>query len=281
MRTTAIWNLGMLLMLAICAGAFNLGCKQVPENTVPQRAPMTAAEKESYESKVREGRGAFLKEPRSIETCEISAKFYKEAIALKSDEYNVLWEAARTAVWLGNFGPEAKAKDHVKDGLTYANTAVKVKPNGEEGLFYHGALAGMLADLEMAYGPDAIETIESRMKKLIEMKSTYLFGGPDRILGTLYMRAPGAPLSVGDFDKALTHMSRALEIEPHWPENQLYMAELEFRLAKKTDDPAYAKKARARLEENILGSEAKAPMGTVYEFKAWQDDARKLLEDNK
>ncbi|MBP9890321.1 MAG: hypothetical protein KBG84_00325 [Planctomycetes bacterium] len=281
MRAKATLNHGMLMLLAICVGAFVLGCKQVPENTVPQRAPMTAAEKESYESKVREGRGAFLKEPRSIKTCEISAKFYKEAIALKSDEYNVLWEAARTAVWLGNFGPEAKAKDHVKDGLTYANTAVKVKPNGEEGLFYHGALAGMLADLEMAYGPDAIETIESRMKKLIEMKSTYLFGGPDRILGTLYMRAPGAPLSVGDFDKALTHMSRALEIEPHWPENQLYMAELEFRLAKKTDDPAYAKKARARLEENILGSEAKAPMGTVYEFKAWQEDARKLLEDNK
>jgi hypothetical protein len=59
------------------------------------------------------------------------------------------------------------------------------------------------------------------------------------------------------------------------------MAELEFRLSKKRDDPAYANKARARLEEYLLGSEAKAPMGTVFEFKSWQEDARKLIEEDK
>ena len=96
-------------------------------------------------------------------------------------------------------------------------------------------------------------------------------------------RAPGAPVSVGDYDKALKHMQRALEIESHWPENQLYMAELEFRLGKKKNDPALTKRARGRLQEYFLKPNVKPPMamGSDYEFKEWQKDAHKLVEEYK
>ena len=197
------------IAIALCAAVF-AACSKVPETTVALKPAPTFQGNRSYDHLAREARGAFLKEPRDVATVEISAQRYKEAIAIRADEYEVLWEAARSCVWLGNYGPEDKRKDYVKQGLEYASTAVKRKPKGEEGLFYDGALAGKLADLDFMYGADGVKIIEGRMLQLIANKSTFIYGGPDRVLATLYMRAPGAPLSVGDYDKALKHMQRAL-----------------------------------------------------------------------
>ena len=271
-----------IIAIALCAAIF-AACSKAPETTVDQKPAPTLREDRSYDHLVLEARGAFFKEPRDIDTVEISAQKYKEAIAIRANEYEVLWEAARSCVWLGNYGPEDKRKEYVKQGLEYANTAVKLKPKGEQGLFYHGALAGKLADLDFMYGADGIKIIEGRMLQLIKNKSTYIYGGPDRVLATLYMRAPGAPLSVGDYDKALKHMHRALDIEPHWLENQLSMAELEFRLGKKRNNHALTKSAHRRLQEYFLKPDVKPPMamGSDYEYKEWQKDARKLMEEYK
>jgi hypothetical protein len=273
---------GWILSIALL-GALFTGCRKVPDNAVALRRDPTVGEGRSYEQLAREARGAFLKEPRGIETVEISAQKYKEAIAIRADDYEVMWEAARSCVWLGNYGPEDKRKDCVKQGLEYANSAVTLRPKGEEGLFFHGALAGKLADLDFMYGSDAVGIVQGRMRQLIENKSTFIYGGPDRVLATLYMRAPGAPLSVGDYDKALEHMRRALQIESHWPENQLGMAELEFRLGRKNGDPALTASARTRLEAYFLKPDVKPPMamGSDYEFREWQKEARKLMEEYK
>jgi hypothetical protein len=258
-------------------------CSKVSEKTIALRPKATPQENRSYGRLALEARGAFLKEPRDIRTVELSERRYKQAIAIRADEYEVLWEGARSCMWLGNYGPEAGRKDSVQQGLEYANTAVKIKPKGEEGLFYHGALAGKLAGLDFKYGADAAKIIEGRMLELIENKSTFLYGGPDRVLATLYMRAPGSPLGVGDYDKAEIHMKRALAIESHWLENQLSMAELEFRLGKKQNDPAMTKSARKRLQEYFLARGVKPAMalGSNYEFNEWRKDARKLMDEYK
>ena len=270
-----------LSVVAIVAGALLLtACSKVSEKTVdatPHRASQGSLE---YEQLVREARGAFLKDLRDVKTVEISAQKYSEAIAIRAEDYEPLWEAARSCLWLAVYGPEDQRKVYVQRGLEYANTAVQVRPRGEEGLFYHGALAGRLVELDFTYSIDGVKIIESRMLQLIEAHSTYLYGGPDRVLAILYMRAPGPPLSVGDYDKALIHMRRAVNVESHWLENQLYMAELELRLGKKQHDPALTKSARGRLDKYFLNPGAKPPMaaGSTYEFKEWQKDARKLME---
>ena len=278
--TTRNQEFRWIISIVLCAAMF-AACSKVPEKTVALQPAPTPQDHRSYDQLAREARGAFFKEPRDIKTVEISALTYKEAIAIRADEYEVLWEAARSCVWLGNYGPEEKRKDYVKQGLEYVNTAVKLKPKGEEGLFYHGALAGKLADLDFMYGADGVKILEGRMRQLIANKSTFIYGGPDRVLAMLYMRAPGAPLSVGDYDKALTHMQRALTIEPHWLENQLSMAELEFRLGKKKNDPALTTSARRRLQEYFLTPGVKPPMamGSAYEYMEWQKDARTLMEE--
>lgn len=268
-----------VVAIALCSAAF-AACSKVSEKTVAQRPRPTHQAGRNYEQLEREARGAFLSDPRDVKTVELSAQKYKEALAIRADDYETLWESARSCMWLGYYGREAKRQDYVQQGLEYANTAVKLKPRGEEGLFYHGALAGRLAELNFKYSADAIKIIESRMLELIENKSTFFYGGPDRVLAIVYMRAPGAPLSVGDYDKSLAHMQRALHIESHWLENQLYMAELEFRLGKKKSDPASINSARKRLQDYFLKPGAKPSMalGSAFEFKEWQKVARKLME---
>ena len=267
-----------LVLLALMLTA----CSQVPNDSLGTGgADISAADNRRYEEYVLDGRGAFLEETRTVEGVETSHERYKLALAIRSDDYVVLWEAARTAVWLGNYGPKDRQDAYVRDGIRYANTAVLLKPEGEEGLFYDGVLAGKLAELDIAYGKNGLETIVQRMKQLIDLKSTYVYGGPDRVLAIVLMRAPGSPLGPGDWDLSETHMKKALEIDPNWPENQLYMAELEFGLADERDDPSLAESARARLQKHFLSDEAKAPMGSGFEFKLWQEDARKLIEDNK
>ena len=257
-----------------------VACSQVPSNSMNTEKYISPEDNQRYEELVLDGRGAFLEETRTVVGVQNSHERYRQALAIRSDNYVVLWEAARTAVWLANYGPEDKQEVYARDGIKYANTAVKLKPDGEEGLFYDGVLAGKLADLDITYGPSGLEIIVQRMRQLIELKSRYIYGGPDRVLAMVLMRAPGSPLGPGDWDAAEKHMTRALEIDPNWPENQLYMAELDFGLANKRSEPKHAESARARLHKHFLSDDAQAPMGSKYEFIYWQEDARKLLEAN-
>jgi tetratricopeptide (TPR) repeat protein len=258
-----------------------VACSQVPDGTLEPGPAISPEDSRHYEQLVLEGRGAFLTETRTPAAVELSHARYKQALELRSDEYEVLWQAARTAVWLGNFGPEKGQDDKVRDGLSYANTAVELKPEGEEALFYHGVLAGKLAELDNAYGLSGLKIIQQRMRQLIEKKSTYIYGGPDRVMAIVLMRSPGWPIGPGDWDLAEKHMRRALEIDPNWPENQLYMAELEFGLAKKRGEPAFADSARARLQKHFLSEDASSPMGSHFEFAAWQQEARNLIAANE
>ncbi|MBW2708193.1 MAG: tetratricopeptide repeat protein [Deltaproteobacteria bacterium] len=49
-------------------------------------------------------------------------------------------------------------------------------------------------------------------------------GGPDRMLGGLYLRAPGPPVSIGDLEKAIVHYQRAVSQYPDFVENRLGLA---------------------------------------------------------
>jgi tetratricopeptide (TPR) repeat protein len=266
-------------LFVLCALILS-ACSQVPDDSLATKDEVSAADNARYEELVLDGRGSFLADTRTLSGVETSHERYKQALRIRADRYEILWEAARTAVWLGNFGPAEKQDAYVRDGIRYANTALKIKPDGEEALFYDGALAGKLAELDMEYGMSGLEIIQKRMHQLIDMGSTYIYGGPDRVLAIVLMRAPGSPIGPGDWDLAEQHMKRALEIDPNWPENQLYMAELEFGLANERDLPEFAESARKRLEKYFLREKAQSPMGSRFEFVQWQNDARKLIEAN-
>jgi hypothetical protein len=262
--------------------AFPAACKQVPDEVLNNNNGNNGqVNDESYADLARDAAAAFEQTPRTLERVRMSASMFERALKHgKVQTYENLWLAARTAAWLGEYGgDEVERERHTRQGLIYANTALKQKPDGREAVFYHGVLAGFLGDLDHDYGLDAVKKIQADMSKLIDVDQDISHGGPWRVLGVLQLRAPGPPVSIGSLRNGRKNLKKALEKAPDWPENHLYMAEAEFDWAKEKDKPKYKDEANERLDKYLLGESAKAPAGFETEFAEWQKKAKKLRED--
>lgn len=266
----------VMLVAAIAAG-----CRYVPDDVVKGNGKNGTANAEGFEVLVAHARAAFAQQPRSVESVRVARDKYAQAIAGRADDLTVLLEAARVAMWLGEFMPSRQERRPiVKDGIAYTNTALKLSPDNIEARYCHGVLAGMLGDVDHDYGLNAAKTVDQDMRGLIEKNADVGHAGPWRVLGVLQMRAPGPPTSVGSLRNARRNLLTAVEKAPDWPENQLYCAEMEFAWAKDRNLPAEAESARNRLQKYLLGSEAKAPAGMEFEFARRQEKARELLKNN-
>jgi tetratricopeptide (TPR) repeat protein len=49
--------------------------------------------------------------------------------------------------------------------------------------------------------------------------------GPHRLLGALYLRAPGPPAGIGSLRRAVEHLEKTAELAPDYPENLIFLAE--------------------------------------------------------
>lgn len=276
--------IAVIVTVAGAAGLLVLpaACKQVPEETLSNNALGNQdVRQESAADLAEDAAAAWEQSPRTLERMRASAGMF--ARALEHGEvrsYQNLWKAARTTAWLAEYAADdIEREKYTREGLTYANTALQREPDGTEAVFYHGVLAGFLGDLNHDYGLDAVSKIEADMTKLIDADRDIANGGPWRALGVLQLRAPGPPVSIGSLRNGKKNLEKALEKAPSWPENHLYMAEAEFDWAKEKDKPEYNDKANARLDEHLLGPDAKAPLGFETEFAAWQKKAQALRKE--
>lgn len=267
----------ILMPTLLALAAVVAGCRQLPDNTVKPRG----GDAEEYARLVMEARDAFERMPRTEAAVVDSAEKFARALKITADDYATLWQAARTSAWMGEYGAENLRERHVRDGLAYTNTAIKLRADSHEARFYHGVLAGFLGELDHSYGLDAARNIELDMKALIDADARLANAGPWRVYGVLLLRAPGPPTSVGSLRNARKMLQKALELAPDWPENHLYAAEMEFAWAAEKDQPAEAAAARERLQKYLLGSEARAPGGAEFEFARWQKQARELLKKHE
>ena len=70
-----------------------------------------------------------------------------------------------------------------------------------------------------------ISPIKAAAEKALELDENYFYGGPWRVLGRLYDKAPGFPFSVGSAKKAVEHLEKAVEIGSKFFLNRLFLAE--------------------------------------------------------
>ena len=90
-------------------------------------------------------------------------------------------------------------------------------------------LVAYLTALEAKYDPlsglDLVPIVEREALTAAQLNPKVDHGGPDRMLGELYLRAPGFPVSIGDSRKAVTHYRRAVDQDPNFPGNRLGLVE--------------------------------------------------------
>lgn len=136
------------------------------------------------------------------------------------------FQAARCyAVLARNGKTRAMRLENAAKGRTWAETAISKAPEDGTAHYLAAYLAGLEAENDTLRGLALVPVIERGALVAARLNPELDHGGPDRMLGELYLRAPGPPVSIGDLEKALVHYKRAIVQDPDFFENRLGLAE--------------------------------------------------------
>jgi hypothetical protein len=244
------------------------GCKGIRGVSVEPSKPraLTPAEAEQLRA---EGMKLYGEQPRNVVRIGRAAKQLEEAASALRDDYEAQWQAAQALAFLAENETTADArKEAAKRGIVLSRHGRELQPNRVECQYWYAINVGLLADVDRAYGLDAVSEMETALKRAGEIDDRYDFAGPLRVLGILYLRTPAPPVSIGSPRKGLRLLQRAAELFPEYPENYLYLAEA-GRDADRLND------ARTALVKVL---DAPPWPDRQFESAQWKTAAEKLLK---
>jgi len=135
-------------------------------------------------------------------------------------------KAANCYAFLVKQGKDKRLRlaDAVK-GRKLAETAVTILPKSGLAHYLYAYLTGLEAENDSLRGLELVPIIEREALIASDLSPVIDHGGPNRMLGTLYLRAPGFPVSIGDSARAVDHYRLAVDQDPEFLENRLGLAE--------------------------------------------------------
>lgn len=138
--------------------------------------------------------------------------------------YDLQWRMARAYAALSEPDGDGRATT-VPAGQQAAKRAIELAGDRVEGHYYLAQLNGFAALLQKGETRPMVQGFVTEAEAAIKADEKFDFGGPLRILGVLYARAPKEPVSVGDPEKAVGYMKRAVAAAADYPPNQFFLAE--------------------------------------------------------
>jgi tetratricopeptide (TPR) repeat protein len=171
--------------------------------------------------------------------------------------------------WTGEYADPEDKLFNFEHGVDWGEKGVAVNENSLESNFWlavnygsYGTEKGIMKSLAL------IQPIKNCVERVLKIDEGYFYGGPWRVLGRLYHKAPGFPFSIGDSKKSLECFENALRLGPKFYLNHLFIAELYQSLGNKA-------KTREHLEWII-----NAPLNKNHEKEdqGYKRDAAALLE---
>jgi tetratricopeptide (TPR) repeat protein len=182
----------------------------------------------------------------------------------------MLAQMARLYFILGDFAGNPSGREYYEKGKDWAQLLEKEQPRRVEGHYWLALNLGGLASLAPA--KEALKTLPAIIQELEKAEAIdggYAQGGPHRVLGRIYARAPAWPFSVGDLQKSEEHLRKAVKISPDNSTNHLYLAQTLFEMGK-------TEEARKELEKTLHSKRhATGPQG----LKEDREKARRLLKE--
>jgi tetratricopeptide (TPR) repeat protein len=196
---------------------------------------------------------------------------YQSLLASSQDpRAPLLMRLAQVCFILGDLAPQAQRRGFYQKGLAYAEQLLTEKPAGVQGHYWIALnLAGLADTGGKLQGRKLLPRILEELQRSLTFDPTYDQAGAHRVLGRIYYQAPGWPLSVGNLNKSLEHLSAAVRLAPANSTNHLYLAETLIRLDQR---------ARARQELQLVLSASQHaihPQGLADDRR----EARRLLAE--
>ena len=136
-----------------------------------------------------------------------------------------LIEMARLCFILGELTGGDERLIYFNKGKSYSESLVQEQPDRVEGHYWLALnLCGIAETLGAGNALLLIPTIVDHLETARLLDETYDQGGPLRVLGRIYCRAPDWPLSEGNLSKSLKRLRTAVTIAPENSTNHLYLA---------------------------------------------------------
>ena len=135
-------------------------------------------------------------------------------------------QAARCYAVLARNGTSKSIRlENAEKGRNMAEAAIIRDPKNGTAHYLAAYLAGLEAENHPLKGLSLVPVIERGALEASRLNPELDHGGPDRMLGELYLRAPDPPVSLGDLEKAILHYRRAVSLDSEFVENRLGLAE--------------------------------------------------------
>jgi hypothetical protein len=253
-----------LLLVALLALT---GCKGIRGVHVDSSQPLalTPADAEKLRA---DGLALYAEQPRTLVRVTHAAQDLEAAARTLRDDYDAQWQAAQALAFLAEQEPRPEfRKEAAKRGIVLSRHGRELKPDRVECHYWYAINVGLLADVDRAYGLDAVGEMDTALKRAGEIDERYDYAGPLRVLGILYLRTPAPPVSIGSPRKGLRLLQSAVELFPDYPENYLYLAEAD----RDADRPADARVALAKVLASPPWPDRQ------LESSQWKATAEKLL----
>jgi tetratricopeptide (TPR) repeat protein len=215
---------------------------------------------------------AALQDPNlDLAQARMAQELYESLLPAVADQTYLLEKLARVYFIMGDLTENKYRRQEFYDkGRTYANRLLQAQPKGVQGHYWQALHLCGTADAGGArVGMQLLPRIVDELEETLALDELYDQAGAHRVLGRIYFEAPAWPLSVGDMNKSLRHLTRAVYLAPGVSTNHLYLAEALIRLGKYDQ-------ARRELDAAIKSHlHAVHPGGLEGDYRK----ARKLLKE--
>jgi hypothetical protein len=129
------------------------------------------------------------------------------------------------------------------EGVSFAESAIALGSGSDGAVHYYLATnLGLAVRENIPLAMENLARLESELKQAVVLASGLDDGGPLRVLGALYLKAPAWPAGIGDRDKALELLEQAVHKHPGHPLNHLFYAQALW------DDYSETNAAKAKTE---------------------------------
>jgi hypothetical protein len=123
------------------------------------------------------------------------------------------------------------------EGVKLAERSIKAGGTDNAAVHYYlAANLGLAINDHPVQAAENLHRLEDELTTAVKLSKGVDQGGPLRLLGMLYLKAPPWPTGIGDGDKALTLLKDAVGLYPDHPLNHLFYAEALYEVDEKTQD---------------------------------------------
>lgn len=138
--------------------------------------------------------------------------------------------ACRACFWLADWRSDhasslPKSSVYARKGVAFGEWGRKIAPQRADLHYYCALNMGLVLKYAGIGALFSLDETVALLETARSLDESYDQGGPLRVLGKIYLKAPAWPTGIGDLDKALQYLKQAVRKYPGHPLNHLFLAE--------------------------------------------------------